>query len=121
MKRNHSQELHGYLKATEKFKAVVFAATGAIALIYLVSMVLRLFDISVPFIHEGGIIGIGFSVVVTGVAALNLILDFDMIEQSANQGAPKYMEWFAGLALLVTLAWLYLEFLRLLSKLRSGD
>ena len=109
----------GLIQVTQKFRAGVVAATGAIFLIYLASIVLGFFHINIPFIHESGMIGIGFSLVVVTVAALNLVLDFDLIETGVQQGAPKYMEWFGGFALLVTLVWLYLEFLRLLSKLRD--
>ena len=109
----------GLIQVTQKFRAGVVAATGAIFLIYLASIVLGFFHINIPFIHESGMIGIGFSLVVVTVAALNLVLDFDLIETGVQQGAPKYMEWFGGFALLVTLVWLYLEFLRLLSTLRD--
>ena len=111
----------GLIKATENFKMGVVAATGAIGLVYLASMVMNMFGSSIPFIHEGGMMGIGFSLVVVVVAALNLILDFDFIEKAAEQGAPKYMEWFGAFGLMVTLVWLYLEMLRLLSKLSSRD
>lgn len=107
------------LQPTQKFMMGVFAATGAIALTYLVSMVLGFFGISVPFIHSNGLFGIGFSVVVVIVAALNLIMDFGIIEGGIRARAPKYMEWYGGFSLLVTLVWLYLEILRLLSKLAS--
>ena len=107
------------LQATEKFMMVIVAATGAICLTYLVTMVLGFFHIQVPFIHGNGLMGIGFSVVVVVVAALNLILDFGLIENGVKAQAPKYMEWYAGFSLLVTLVWLYLEILRLLSKLAS--
>lgn len=107
------------IKVTENFRLGVVAATGAIALFYLVSFVLSFFGIRIPYIHESGLIGIGFSVVVVGIAAMNLVLDFDFIENGSNSGAPKYMEWYAGFGLLVTLVWLYIEILRLLSKLRS--
>lgn len=109
----------GFIQATDTFKRCVVAATGAIALLYLVSIGLSFFDIRIPFIHEGGMLGIGFSLVVVVIAALNLVLDFDFIEQGAAQGAPKYMEWYAAFGLMVTLVWLYLEILRLLAKLRS--
>lgn len=105
------------VKVTENFRLGVFAATGAIGLFYLASFVLRLFGIRIPFIHESGIIGIGFSIVVVVVASLNLVLDFDFIERGAAMGAPKYMEWYAAFGLLVTLIWLYLEILRLLAKI----
>jgi uncharacterized YccA/Bax inhibitor family protein len=110
----------GIIRATEKFKIGVVAATGAIALVYLVDIVLSFFSIRVPFIHEGGAFGIGFSVIVVIIAALNLILDFDFIEQGVKHQAPKFMEWYGGFSLLVTLVWMYLEILRLLAKLRGG-
>jgi uncharacterized YccA/Bax inhibitor family protein len=111
----------GWIRATDKFRAGVVAATGAIALLYMVSFIMSMFGASIPFIHEGGMIGIGFSVVVVGLAALNLILDFDFIEKGSAMGAPKYMEWYGAFGLLVTLVWLYLEILRLLMKLQSRD
>ena len=110
----------GVIRATEKFKIGVVAATGAVCLVYLVDIVVSLFGVRVPFIHEGGPIGIGFSLVVVVIAALNLILDFDFIEQGARRQAPKYMEWYGGFSLLVTLVWMYLEILRLLAKLRGS-
>jgi uncharacterized YccA/Bax inhibitor family protein len=109
------------IKVTENFRLGVFAATGAIALFYLVGFVLRLFGIPIPLVHESGIVGVGFSAVVVTIAALNLVLDFDFIERGAASGAPKYMEWYAAFGLLVTLVWLYLEILRLLSKLQGKD
>jgi uncharacterized YccA/Bax inhibitor family protein len=109
----------GLIKATENFKLGVAAATGGIFLIYLASFVLGLFKINVPYIHESGIIGIGFSLFVVVIAALNLVLDFDFIESGVEAGAPKYMEWFGAFGLMVTLVWLYVEFLRLLAKLRD--
>jgi len=109
------------IKVTQNFRLGVFAATGAIGLLYLVSFVLGIFGIRIPLIHESGIIGIGFSVVVVTIAALNLVLDFDFIERGAASGAPKYMEWYAAFGLLVTLVWLYLEILRLLAKLQGKD
>jgi uncharacterized YccA/Bax inhibitor family protein len=109
----------GLIRATENFKLGVFAATGGIALVYVVSMVMGMFGRAIPYIHESGPIGIGFSVFVVVIAALNLVLDFDFIERGAEQGAPKYMEWYGAFGLLVTLVWLYLEILRLLSKLQG--
>lgn len=109
----------GLIKVTENFKLGVVAATGGIALLYLATMVLGLFNVRMPYIHESGLIGIGFSLFVVVVAALNLVLDFDFIEKGAEQGAPKYMEWYAAFGLMVTLIWLYIEILRLLSKMRS--
>ncbi len=111
----------GWIKATENFKLGVFAATGAIGLVYLVTMILNLFQIQVPYIHESGVVGIGFSLFVVVIAALNLVLDFDFIEQGCESGAPRYMEWYAAFGLMVTLIWLYVEFLRLLSKLRNRN
>jgi uncharacterized YccA/Bax inhibitor family protein len=111
----------GLIKATENFKLGIVAATGGIALLYLVNIGLGLFGKSIPFIHESGLLGIGFSAFVVVIAALNLVLDFDFIENGVEQGAPKYMEWYAAFGLLVTLVWLYLEILRLLSKLQSRD
>src|SRR5713101_2873893 len=108
----------GVVKVTEKFKLGVFAATGGIALLYLVTMVLGFFGVGVPAIYGAGPIGIAFSAFVVVIAALNLVLDFDLIEQGAAQGAPKYMEWYGAFALMVTLIWLYLEILRLLGKVR---
>ena len=110
----------GIIRATEKFKIGVVAATGAVCLVYLVDIVVSLFGTRLPFIHETGPVGIGFSLVVVVIAALNLILDFDFIEQGVRQQAPKYMEWYGGFSLLVTLVWMYLEILRLLAKLRGS-
>lgn len=105
------------IKPTENFKIGVVSATGAIALFYLVSIIARFaFHYEMPMIHETGAIGIGFSVVVVVLAALNLVIDFDFIEQGAARGAPKYMEWYGAFGLLVTLVWLYMELLRLLAK-----
>lgn len=109
----------GLIKPTENFKLGIVAATGAICLIYLVSMIMGFFGASIPLIHSSGPFGIAFSLFVVTIAALNLVLDFDFIEQGAAAGAPKYMEWYAAFGLLVTLVWLYIEILRLLAKLRS--
>jgi uncharacterized YccA/Bax inhibitor family protein len=111
----------GILRATEKFKIGVAAATGAIFLVYLVDIVASWFGKGLPFIHEAGLVGIGFSLVVVVIAALNLILDFDFIERGVMQQAPKYMEWYGGFSLLVTLIWMFLEILRLLAKLKGGS
>jgi uncharacterized YccA/Bax inhibitor family protein len=111
----------GLVRATENFKLGVVAATGGIAILYLVNIVMGFFGHSMPFIHDSGWVGIAFSGFVVVIAALNLVLDFDMIEQGVQQGAPKYMEWYAAFGLLVTLVWLYLEILRLLSKLQSRN
>lgn len=110
------------IKATEKFKSVIIAATVGIGIFYLLVVVLRAFGMeNMPFLHEGSILGIGFSLFVVAIAALNLILDFDMIEKGAEMGAPKYMEWYGAFGLMVTMVWLYLEILRLLSKISSRD
>ena len=106
------------IRATERFRSVVIGATGAIALVYIVSMVLGFFHVAVPLLNSSSPLGIVVSLVIVGVAALNLILDFDFIESGAAQGAPRYMEWYAAFGLLVTMVWLYLEILRLLSKMR---
>lgn len=112
----------GLIKVTENFKLGVVAATGAIFLLYLVNIGMRLFGFEgMGFIHDSGLLGIGFSAVVVVIAALNLVLDFDFIEKGVEQNAPKYMEWYAAFGLLVTLIWLYLEMLRLLSKLQSRN
>jgi uncharacterized YccA/Bax inhibitor family protein len=105
------------IKVTENLRLGIFAATGGIALFYLVSMVLGFFGIRIPYIHDSGPIGILFSVVVVVIAAMNLVLDFDFIERGSTMGAPKYMEWYGAFGLLVTLIWLYIEILRLLSKI----
>jgi uncharacterized YccA/Bax inhibitor family protein len=109
------------IKATETFKSVIITATMGIAIFYVLAMVLRMFSIDMPLIHSSGTLGIVFSLVVVGIAALNLILDFDRIEQGAAMGAPKYMEWYGAFGLLVTIVWLYLEILRLLAKLNSRN
>jgi len=108
----------GLIRATENFKLGVVAATGGIFLVYLVSMILGMFGVGVPFIHDSGPMGIAFSLFVVVIAALNLVLDFDFIENGAEAGAPKYMEWVGAFGLMVTLIWLYIEILHLLSKLR---
>jgi uncharacterized YccA/Bax inhibitor family protein len=107
------------IQVTQQFRVIIVAATAGIAVFYLLAFVLRFFGIEMPLIHSTGTFGIIFSLVVVGIAAMNLALDFDFIEQGAQQGVPKYMEWYSAFGLLVTLVWLYLEILRLLSKLRS--
>ena len=107
------------MKPTENFKLGIVAATGGIFVVYLISMVMSFFGTTMPMIHSATPLGIGFSVVVVVIAALNLVLDFDFIEQGAANGAPKYLEWYGAFGLLVTLVWLYLEILRLLSKLQE--
>jgi uncharacterized YccA/Bax inhibitor family protein len=109
------------IRATEKFKIGVVAATGAVCLVYLVGFIASFFGAHIPLIHSTGWVGIGFSLVVVVIAALNLILDFDFIEQGVRRGAPKYMEWYGGFSLMVTLVWMYLEILRLLAKTRGGS
>jgi uncharacterized YccA/Bax inhibitor family protein len=106
------------IRVTNKLRTGIIAATGAIFLVYMVDLVLMLFGADIPFIHEGGTFGILFSLVVVGVAAFNLLLDFDLVEQGVARQWPKHMEWYAAFGLIVTLVWLYLEILRLLSKLR---
>lgn len=109
------------IRVTDKFRMGVFAATGGIALVYLGSFIAGLFGVNVGFLHDSSLLSIGISLVVVGVAALNLMLDFDFIERASASGAPKYMEWFGAFGLMVTLIWLYLELLRLLSKLAQRD
>tara|TARA_B000000477_G_C6089836_1_gene227135 strand:- start:539 stop:1291 length:753 start_codon:yes stop_codon:yes gene_type:complete len=109
----------GLIKPTENFKLGIVAATGGIAFVYLISWVLSWFSVSVPLIHSNSNMGILFSIGVVIIAALNLVLDFDFIEEGSEKGAPKYMEWYGAFGLMVTLIWLYLEILRLLAKLSS--
>ena len=109
----------GLIKATENFKLGVAAATGGIFLVYMASFVLGMFGVAIPFLHDATPIGIGISVFICIIAALNLVLDFDFIENGADNGAPKYMEWLGAFGLMVTLIWLYIEILHLLMKLRS--
>ena len=109
----------GIIKPTENFRLMIFSATMGIALLYLVSFIMSFFGNSIGFIHSNGIYGIGFSLFVVAIASLNLVLDFDFIEEGSEVGLPKYMEWYGAFSLMVTLVWLYLEILRLLMKLRS--
>ena len=111
----------GLIPVTQNFKLGIIAATGGIALFYLAQIVLGFFGIHFTTINGSGPIGIAFSVFVVIIAALNLVLDFDFIENAVTVGAPKYMEWYGAFGLMVTLIWLYLEILRLLAKLRSRD
>ena len=111
----------GLIKATKKFRAIITTATGAIMMIYLLSMVLNMCGIEIPYLHSGGAIGIGISLFIIGIACLNLILDFDNIEKGAQMRAPKYMEWVSALGLLITLVWIYIEILRLLAVVASND
>jgi len=109
------------VKVTEQFKSVVIAATLAIATYYVISWVLSMFTSFTPAHHGNSLMSIGISVFVIIIAALNLFLDFDQIDKGAQQKLPKYMEWFGAMGLMITLVWLYVEFLRLLSKLSSRD
>ena len=108
----------GVIKVTQRFRAGVLGATLAIVVVYLVALVLGLFGVQVPFLNDASPLGILISLAIVAVAALNLVLDFDVIDRGARSGAPAYMEWYAAFGLLVTLVWLYLELLRLLSRLR---
>jgi|TARA_B110000483_G_scaffold49302_1_gene61376 uncharacterized YccA/Bax inhibitor family protein len=110
----------GIIKPTENFKLMIVSATAGIGLLYFVNIMMSAFGggEGIGFIHSNGLMGIGFSLVVVAIAALNLVLDFDFIEQGSEKGLPKHMEWFGAFSLMVTLVWLYLEILRLLSKLR---
>jgi uncharacterized YccA/Bax inhibitor family protein len=109
----------GMVQATEGFKLGVIAATGGIAIVYFAAIIMSFFGVNLSFIYGNGALGIGFSLFVVVIAALNLVLDFDLIERGAEHRLPKYMEWYCSFALMVTLIWLYVEFLRLLSKARS--
>ena len=109
----------GLIKVTERLRLGIVAATGGIAVFYLLQFILGFFGVHFTAINGSSPIGIGFSLIVVAVAALNLVLDFDLIENGARLGAPKYMEWYGAFALMITLIWLYFEILRLLSKFRS--
>jgi len=111
----------GLIKVTQKFRMGVIAATGAIMLFYLLQMVLGFFGVHFAAINGSGPLGIGISLVIVGIAALNLVLNFDFIENAARAGAPKYMEWYGAFGLMVTLVWLYLEILRLLTRVRGRN
>jgi uncharacterized YccA/Bax inhibitor family protein len=111
----------GLIKVTQKFRMGIVAATGGIAVFYLIEMLMGFFGFRFAAINGSGPIGIGFSLIVVAIAALNLVLDFDFIERGVQCGAPKYMEWYGAFGIMVTLVWLYLEILRLLSKLRSRN
>ncbi len=107
----------GLIKVTEKFKSVVIMATGAVMIFYFIAICFNLAGAQLPYLHQGGLLGIGISVVIIGIASMNLLLDFDAFEKGEEHGAPQYMEWFFAMGLIVTLVWLYVEFLRLLSIL----
>ena len=112
----------GVIKPTENFRLMIVSATAGIALLYIVNIAMMVFGTGegIGFIHSSGTFGIIFSLAVVAIAALNLVLDFDFIEQGSENGLPKHMEWFGAFSLMVTLVWLYLEILRLLAKLRSN-
>ena len=109
------------IKVTNKLRMVIIGATGGIFIFYMLTWILGFFNVNIPFMNpaNGSLFGIVFSLIVVGVAALNLLLDFDMIEKGSKMGAPKYMEWYGAFALMVTIVWLYIEILRLLSRLNS--
>lgn len=109
------------IRVTEKLRMGIVAATGAILLVYVASFLFRLFGAELPLLHDTGPMGIGISLLIVGVAAFNLLLDFDFVERGVEAGAARHMEWYAAFGLLVTLIWLYLELLRLLAKLQSRD
>ncbi len=104
------------IKVTQKFKSVLIAATLGIFIFYIITLVLGFFHINIPFMYDSSLFGIGLSIFIVAIAALNLLLDFDMIEKGAAAGAPKFMEWYGAFGLLVTMVWLYVEILRLLSR-----
>lgn len=111
----------GTIKVTQKLRSGIIMATGAILLVYILNLVLSFFGINMPYLHQGGTIGIGISLVIVGVAAMNLLLDFDNFDKGEQFGAPAYMEWFCAMGLLITLVWLYVEILRLLSIISGRD
>lgn len=109
------------IRVTERLMMGVVIATGAICLVYFIDAILNLFHVQMPYLHDSGPVGIVISLVIVGIAAFNLLIDFAVIESNVQQGSPKFMEWYCGMALLVTLVWLYLEILRLLSKMQRRD
>lgn len=111
----------GYIRATPKFRRGVMMATGAVFFAYLISWIMGMFGMSVGFMHSNGPLGIVINLAIIVIAALNLIMDFDFIEKGSQMGAPKYMEWYGAFGLMVTLIWLYIEFLRLLSRFAGRD
>ncbi len=111
----------GLIRVTERFKLMLGAATGGVMVLYLGLWVASWFGVHPAWVNGSGLLSIGLSMVVAGIAALNLVLDFETIREGALRGAPRFMEWYGAFALLVTLVWLYLELLRLLAKLRSRD
>lgn len=109
------------IKVTKQLRTGIMMATGAVFIVYLLNIVLSLFGINMPYLHEGGAIGIGISLVIIGIAAFNLLLDFDNFEKGEKYGAPGFMEWFSAMGLLITLVWLYIEILRLVAIISSSD
>lgn len=109
----------GIIQVTDKFRLGIVAATGGIAIFYGISIILGFFGVNIPYVFTSSAFGIAFSLFVVAIAALNLVLDFDFVEQGTTHGLPKYMEWYASFGLMVTLIWLYIEMLRLLAKLRD--
>jgi uncharacterized YccA/Bax inhibitor family protein len=110
----------GLIKVNDKFIRIITTAVGAIALYYFVTIILSMFGVNLVMLHNSGPLSIGISLVIIGVAAFSLLLDFNFIEKASQQGAPKYMEWYGAFALMVTLIWLYLEILKLLAKFAGG-
>ena len=106
----------GVIRATQRFRAVIYSATLGILIFYVITMILGFFHVNVSFMYDSSLLGIGISIFIVAIAALNLIMDFDMIEKGAEMGAPKYMEWYGAFGLLITMVWLYLEILKLLSR-----
>jgi len=104
------------IRATQKFRSIIFSATLGIMIFYVITWILGLFHVNVAFMYDSSLLGIGISIFIVAIAALNLILDFDMIERGAEMGAPKYMEWYGAFGLMITMVWLYLEILKLLSR-----
>lgn len=109
----------GFIKVTQKFRAGVTMAVGAVMIFYLINLVCYFIGINIPFLHDGGMLSIGITLVIIVIASLNFLLDFDNFEKGEAMKAPEYMEWYSGMGLLFTLIWLYLEILRLLSYLSS--
>jgi uncharacterized YccA/Bax inhibitor family protein len=109
----------GMIKVTEKLRAGITMAVGAVMIFYLINIVCHFIGINIPFIHDGGMLSIGITLVIIVIASMNLLLDFDNIEKGEAMKAPEYMEWYSGMGLLFTLVWLYLEILRLLSYMRD--
>jgi uncharacterized YccA/Bax inhibitor family protein len=109
------------IKVDEKFRTIMFVAIAAIGIVYIISMVLSFFGTTIPYIHEGGPIGIAFSLIVVGVAAFSLLLDFDFMERMSKERVAEKYEWLAAFGLMVTLIWLYIEILKLLAKIRGRD